>query len=150
MLTRLLDAMSSCSGLACLACLRGSDAFPSVRWGQELLMHRLPWSPCSNADQPLVSAHFHFPPHKIAHTSSSHFAARRNGEAQDIYFAGAAAGAGAAAAPMIFNEIRDEKYRQPRMGRGKMGGIIAAGAGAGALTGAVMDSLNAPNGVLLS
>ena len=53
----------------------------------------------------------------------------------------AALGAGVAAAPAIFNEVRQKSYRAPRAGAGTMAGTILAGAGGGALTSLIIQAL---------
>ena len=57
-----------------------------------------------------------------------------------------ALGAGVAAAPAIFNEVRDPKFRSPRMNGRKLVGLVAAGAGAGTGTSLILDALGVGGG----
>jgi hypothetical protein len=52
-----------------------------------------------------------------------------------------AAGAGVAMAPAIYNEVRDPKYRGQSIGKGKAALVSALGAGGGALTSAIGQTL---------
>ncbi len=58
---------------------------------------------------------------------------------------GALLGSGLAAAPAIFNEVRDPKYRTGRANSRDLVGLIAASAGAGAGTSMLMDALGLTN-----
>ena len=57
-----------------------------------------------------------------------------------------ALGAGVAAAPAIFNEVRDPKFRSPRTSGRNLVGMVAAGAGAGAGTSLILDALGVGGG----
>ena len=58
----------------------------------------------------------------------------------------AALGAGTAAAPAIFNEVRNPSFRGPRRSGRDLVGMVAAGAGAGAGTSLILDALGVGGG----